>query len=301
MGLTRAMVEHGPGSTRYREVLIPSADTHIVLSVWEADDTSAPVVVFVPGTMTHPLVYAESLNNLADRGTTVVGVHPVGHGNNPRTRGVIRLDDIVANARDAVDWAAEHFDGSLVISGSSQGGIMALLAAVDAHPRVTGCIAHNVLLPDLPESLSVTRLPHWLQAHYSLLRRAIRVLGDLVPGLPVPFGFYLDPKRVFTNPAEQREFLDDRRNLGSYPLRLLADLLTFDTRPITSGAIKVPVHVLASTGDPLFSYGYVKAVSARISAPRVEMVLLDLPMHLIFVAAPAQTVAALTEVLAKLR
>ena len=81
MGLTRAMVEHGPGSTRYREVLIPSADTHIVLSVWEADDTSAPVVVFVPGTMTHPLVYAESLNNLADRGTTVVGVHPVGHGN----------------------------------------------------------------------------------------------------------------------------------------------------------------------------------------------------------------------------
>ena len=39
MGLTRAMVEHGPGSPRYREVLIPSGDTHIVLSVWEADDT----------------------------------------------------------------------------------------------------------------------------------------------------------------------------------------------------------------------------------------------------------------------
>ena len=149
MGLTRAMVEHGPGSPRYREVLIPSGDTHIVLSVWEADDTSAPVMVFVPGTMTHPLVYAECLDKLADRGTTVVGVHPVGHGNSPRTRRVIRLDDIVGNARDAVVWAAEHFDGNLVISGSSQGGIVALLAAVDAHPRVTACIAHNVLLPDL--------------------------------------------------------------------------------------------------------------------------------------------------------
>ncbi len=300
MGLTRAMVEHGPGSPRYREVLIPSGDTHIVLSVWEADDTSAPVMVFVPGTMTHPLVYAECLDKLADRGTTVVGVHPVGHGNSPRTRRVIRLDDIVGNARDAVVWAAEHFDGNLVISGSSQGGIVALLAAVDAHPRVTACIAHNVLLPDLPESLSVTRLP-LAAAHYSVLRRAIRVLGDLVPGLPVPFGFYLDPKRVFTNRAEQGEFLGDPRNLRSYPLQLLADLLTFDTRPITSGAIRVPVHVVASTGDPLFSYGYVKAVSARISAPRVEMVLVDLPMHLIFVAAPTQTVAALGEVLATLR
>lgn len=62
MSLTRAMVEHGPGSTRYREVLIPSGDGLIVLSVWEADDPSAPVVVFIPGTMTHPLVYAVSSN-----------------------------------------------------------------------------------------------------------------------------------------------------------------------------------------------------------------------------------------------
>lgn len=301
MGLTRAMVEHGPGSTRYREVLIPSGDEHIVLSLWEADDRSAPVLIFVPGTMTHPLVYAESLDRLAHRGTTVVGVHPVGHGNSPRTRGVIRLDDIVGNARDAVAWAAEHFTGNLVISGSSQGGIVALLAAVDAHPRVSACVAHNALLPDLPESLSVTRLPHWLQTHYSVLRRAIRVLGDMMPGLPVPFGFYLDPKRVFTSRAEQDEYLDDPRNLRSYPLQLLADLLTFDTRPITSGAIRIPVYVLASTGDPLFSYGYVKAVSARISAPRVEMVLLDLPMHLIFVAAPDQTVDALSGILATLR
>jgi hypothetical protein len=45
----------------------------------------------------------------------------------------------------------------------------------------------------------------------------------------------------------------------------------------------------------------VKAVSARISAPRVEMVLLDLPMHLIFVAATDQTVDGLAGVLATLR
>ncbi len=74
MGLTRAMMDHGLGSHRYREALIPSGDMHIVLSVWEAEDTSAPVLVFMPGTMTHPLVYAECLDNLADRGTTVVGV-----------------------------------------------------------------------------------------------------------------------------------------------------------------------------------------------------------------------------------
>lgn len=51
----------------------------------------------------------------------------------------------------------------------------------------------------------------------------------------------------------------------------------------------------------MFSYDYVKAVAARISAPRVEMVVLDLPMCLVFVDAPDQTINALAEVLGTLR
>lgn len=39
----------------YREAVIESGGGQIVLSIWEATK-GAPVVVFLPGTMTHPLI-----------------------------------------------------------------------------------------------------------------------------------------------------------------------------------------------------------------------------------------------------
>ena len=44
----------------YREVVVCSAGTRIVLSVWDAPG-GTPVVLFLPGTMTHPLFYEEFL------------------------------------------------------------------------------------------------------------------------------------------------------------------------------------------------------------------------------------------------
>lgn len=50
-----------------------------------------------------------------------------------------------------------------------------------------------------------------------------------------------------THPLVYAECLDNLADRGTtvvgVPLELLADLLTFDTRPITSGTIRVPVHV----------------------------------------------------------
>jgi len=71
----------------YHEVTIPSTDTRIVLSVYPAAP-GAPVVVFVPGTMTHPLFYDEFLTRLSAEGINVVGVHPLSHGKSPRERDV---------------------------------------------------------------------------------------------------------------------------------------------------------------------------------------------------------------------
>ena len=45
----------------YREVVLGSAGARIVLSVWDGT-TGMPVVLFLPGTMTHPLFYEEFLD-----------------------------------------------------------------------------------------------------------------------------------------------------------------------------------------------------------------------------------------------
>ena len=299
MSLAKTMIIHGPGSPRYREEVVYSAGEQIALSVWQAEPPTAasPVLVFVPGTMTHPLAYAAALDGLAARGITVVGVHPTGHGNSPRDGRPIRLARIITNVRDAVEWAAAQWDGPIVLNGSSQGGVVALLAAVDAHPRVRLVVPHNALLPELPDTLSVTRIPRSLTGHYDWLRAGLRVVPRLLPRLAVPFGLYLDPRRVFSNRSEKHDFMSDPRNLQSYPLAMLSDLLSFDSAPITEGSIEIPVVVLASTGDPLFSLDYVSQVVEQIKAPSVELVTLELPMHLIYVGEPDVTADALAEII----
>jgi alpha-beta hydrolase superfamily lysophospholipase len=97
----RNEVEH---PERYQEVTITSAGVPIMLSVGHRR-SDGPVVVFLPGTMTHPLLYEEFCDGLAAHGITVVGVHPEGHGKSPRVGRVLRLENLVTNALDATAWA----------------------------------------------------------------------------------------------------------------------------------------------------------------------------------------------------
>lgn len=70
---------------RYREVVITSAGTQIVLSVWAGRPDRA-AIAFLPRTMTHPLFYEEFLDALNLSGFTIVGIHSQGHGKSPRAR-----------------------------------------------------------------------------------------------------------------------------------------------------------------------------------------------------------------------
>lgn len=279
----------------YRERLIDSAGTRIALSVWEADDPAAPVVVFLPGTMTHPLFYEEFLHALHQEGFTVVGVHLAGHGKSPRLRRRRDLtwDLMVRNAVDAVDWAGRSYPTApRVVLGSSQGGVLALAVAAQAD-GLAGVFAHNVLDPALATSLTVTRVPPRFQGRlegaYPTLRRATALLGRLAPTLPVPFGAYLEMARVSSDPAVEDYFYTDPLGLRSYPLQLLAGMLTADL----PGPARCPVTVIAAAGDPLFSLDYTRSVFDRIHAPTKELLLVEANEHLIFNAAIDRVLPAL--------
>src|SRR5690242_20096834 len=130
----------------YREIVLRSMEAPIVLSVW-AGLPERPAVVFLPGTMTHPLFYEEFLDALNRTGVTVVGVHSQGHGKSPRVRRPLTFPTLVTNARDAVAWTRREFPGRPVaVLGSSQGGIVAMALAA-AGERLDAVLAHNVLDP----------------------------------------------------------------------------------------------------------------------------------------------------------
>lgn len=263
----------------YREVLIDSGGLQVALSVWDGDPT-VPALVFLPGTMTHPLFYEEFLDAINRAGHTVVGVHPPGHGKSPRPRRHrLRLADLVRSAVDAVAWLRQEHPGTPVaVLGSSQGGILAL--AVAARPTgAAAVLAHNVLDPAVPDTVTVTRAPARLAPVLPVIRPLVGALGRLLPGLPVPFDAYLDVTRVTGRADVADRFYTDPLGLRSYPLALLADLVTTDL----PGPARCPVVVIAASGDPLFSLDYTRQVFARIHAPSTSLVVVDSEHHLLFV------------------
>jgi alpha-beta hydrolase superfamily lysophospholipase len=274
----------------YREVLIDSGGMPVALSVWDGD-AGAPALLFLPGTMTHPLFYEELLDSLNQAGLSVVGLHPAGHGKSPRVRRSPRLtfETLVRNALDALNWMQRTYPSApQLVLGSSQGGVLAMAVAAQAD-EVAGVYAHNVLDPALPASLTVTRAPGWLTPVYPQLRTALGFLAKVAPGAPVPFDAYLEMRRVSSDPTVAEFFYTDPLGLRCYPLSLLAGMLTTDL----PGPARCPVVVLAGSGDPLFSLDYIRQVFDRIDAPAKELLVVDSDEHLLFNAALDQVLPIL--------
>ena len=263
----------------YEEVLIESSGVPIALSIWKGE-ADAPCVVFLPGTMTHPLFYEEFLDGLAQAGFNVVGVHYTEHGKSPRVKRLFSFEDLVQNGLDAVGYASERFLGRVLVLGSSQGAIVAMALAKDE--RVGAVFAHNVLDTRLPQSLRVTRFSRMLQPLYPAIPKAMRGVARALPRLPLPISFYLQERRIFGAEWTREQFHWDPLSLRSYPLYFLASLFSADTSFLSSGEIRCPVVVIASTGDKLFPCDYTEQIYERIVAPSKEMLAFELDHHLIF-------------------
>ena len=277
----------------YDELVITSDGAPVVLSVWRAEPGS-PAVVFLPGTMTHPLLYEEFCDGLAGAGFTVVGLHGQGHGKSPRVRRPLTFGTLVTNARDAIAWALREVSEQVVVCGSSQGGVLAMTVAA-TEPRLTAVVAHNILDPELRDSLLVTRFPPRLRPAFPALRASIRLAGRVAPRLPVPFGAYLTMDRVTRDPSFADYFWTDPLGLRSYPLGFLGSLVGADLSGLRDGSIRCPVLVVAGRGDPLFPLDYTRQVFDEIVAPAKELLVVDVDVHLLLVEALEQTLPPLVQ------
>lgn len=259
----------------YSEHTVQSGEAPILLSVWRTVPDS-PCIIFLPGTMLHPLFYDEALEALAGAGFNVVGVHFAGHGKSPRPRRPYLFEDLVRNTQDAIGFARTEFLGPLVLLGSSQGGILALEVA-SRDDRVHAVFAHNILLPQRSDAIRVTRFPRWLGRWHGPLLALIRGAAKLFPRLPVPIWAYLDLRKAIRVPATGRRYQQDPLSLKAYPLAFLASFFSARINPVS----RCPVVLICAKGDPLFPFDYQQQMFSAIEAPAKEMLLFELDHHLI--------------------
>ena len=281
------------GYDNYSEVLIESAGTRIVLSLYHAGD-HRPCIVFIPGTMTHPLFYDDFLTLLAGAGFNVASVHLLSHGKSPREKTLFTFADMLQNIRDSVSYCLDNISKDVILMGSSQGGILSL-AAAGTDSRIKAVFPNNVLLPSLSSSIYITRFPHFLKPFSGLLTSLMKLIARIAPGIQMPPTFYLDFDRVSRSKALVELFFRDPLSLTSYPLCFLASMFTADLKSVSDGSIKCPVIVIASTGDTLFPYNYCLEVYEKIVAPHKEMLVFNEPYHLIFNECPERIIGPVVQ------
>ena len=281
------------GYPDYQEILIDSTGVQIALSIFPVNET-APCVIFLPGTMTHPLFYDDFLTLLAERGFNVVGVHLISHGKSPRIRQDYTFEDMVENVRDTISYCKTRFSGKIILMGSSQGGILSTaVAAVDT--RISLVFAHNVLIPSLKESVRITRFPPWTASFHRIIPTFMCACASFFPKLQIPLSVYLDPKKITASQEILDQVYNDPIGLTQYPLRFLASLFSADLSGLTDGSLKCPVVVVLSKDDPLFPYEYTHLVYNKIVAGKKEMLLLNEPCHLIFNEYPERIIDPIAE------
>ena len=281
----------------YEEVLIESRGAPIALSIWKGNP-GAPCVVFLPGTMTHPLFYEELLDGLSRAGFNVIGVHFRGHGKSPRVDQLYSFNDLVQNGHDAVSYTVERFKSLVVVLGSSQGGMIATSLA-SSDERITAVFAHNILDPQMADALRITRFPSWLRPCHRIIVRGMNVVARWIPRLLVPLRFYLQEERIFRTDWAAELYRSDPLALNSYPLFFLASLFSTKMRFLRSGLIRCPVVVIASTGDPLFPFDVVQRLYQEIKASSKELLVFDLNYHLLFNECLDEVLPRLIETLKK--
>ena len=117
----------------YKEIGISSNNVPITLSIWYTE-RSSPTIVFLPGTMSHPLMYENFLCGLSERGFNIIGVHYLSHGKSPKIKKNYIMEDMLHNVYDATTYGIENFGENIAVMGSSQGGILAAMAAGRVRP-----------------------------------------------------------------------------------------------------------------------------------------------------------------------
>lgn len=283
---------------RYSEHEIDSGNARIVISVWEPQQQPEANIVFIPATMLHALFYEQLLSGFAAHGFAVFGLHPVGHGKSPRDTKRYTISDIVQNSRDAVTFALERYQLPVIVIGSSQGGLVAAeLAAEDE--RIAAVFANNIMLAELPQSISITKFPQFIRFIYRPVQTAMKIMAKLSPDSTMPLSFYLKGERVSSDHRIWEMVEKDELCLSRYSLYFLNSLFTTRFTGLTDGSIRCPVFILANSGDKLFTSSYIKLVFERIKAERKEIVPFNFGDHMIMVTHPKEICDALTDIILK--
>jgi pimeloyl-ACP methyl ester carboxylesterase len=227
-------------------------------------DAERPTLVFMPGTNAYAVLYGEFLCAVADRGFNIVGFDPRGHGRSGGGRGSYTVSELMSDFRAAIRYARQRFGDPVVVSGSSQGGIVAFYLAAEGYP-VAGALCHNLADLGEPASAELTRFP----ALSRTMKPVILVMARLLPEWKVPVSWYIN---LVSEPIHELGNSLDllRRGPLLVPYVRLKSLASLATEPLPCPVedIQTPVMLLHGEKDVIFPQSYVRSLFERLKCAK---------------------------------
>lgn len=253
------------------------ASDELRLQLYELENSAdAPTAVFIHGTSVYAMFYAELLHGLHKSGFNVIAFDCRGHGLSEGRRGSYTIESLVRDSMNVVSYAIDKYGDNVALIGSSQGGVVALHAAL-ADERLKCAICHNILLSDEEDNYRLTRFPRT----YKQVAKFIGVARLLPSELRVPVRAYLDlAKEKSKLVGDLKEFLrDDPVAVSAISLSAFVSLSATKPARRPDEAV-VPIMVIHSELDNIFPEDYIKRVFERLSCEKKLIVYRGLP-HLL--------------------
>jgi len=113
-----------------------------------------PNIILVPGTGSYAGLYRDFSRSLAERGYNIYGIDFIGHGRSEGKRGVFTMREFLDIIRMVVDHIHANVNDRVGILGTSQGGEVAFIAALEDE-RIQSVVSHNVF--DITRSAPMKR------------------------------------------------------------------------------------------------------------------------------------------------
>ena len=269
----------------FSEETITVSSTPLHLRILRAN-SDAPTVVFIPGTATYAMCYAEFLHGLYRAGMNVVALDPRGHGQSGGLRGHYTVHSIMEDAEHSIKYAKSHFKGPVHLIGSSQGGITALYLATKGV-LVDSVVCQNIADLTAKDTATLSRFP-WLGR---VGKPMLKFLARLLPRVRIPIHSYLALYKVRVKHfGNARRFMqEDPLALEHITLSTLASLASTKLpNPLTK--ITVPVYVFQGDSDEIFPVAYTRQLVNDIGSPKKKFKVYPQRGHGIMVNEPSQVV-----------
>ena len=257
--------------------------TSVHLRVLKTNE-DAPTVVFIPGTATYAMCYAEFLYALYRAGMNVVGLDPRGHGQSGGMRGHYTIHSIMEDAEHAINYVKQNFSGPVHLIGSSQGGITALYLATKGI-SVDSVVCQNIADLTAKEATKLSRFPWLGRVGKPMLKRVARIF----PKARIPIHSYLALHKVRVKHfGNARRFMqEDPLALEHITLSTLAALANTDL-PNPLAILSLPVLVFQGDADEIFPVTYTQRLVDAIGSSQKEFKVYPNRGHGIMVNEPEQ-------------